>query len=183
MQILNGSSRRQGIGQPSSVRLLQLIVGLAAGLLLLGATPLAAQDACKPALDATMKIFDTSNHSYGTMNVMGKPQIVESIYAGGAVYMKYDGKWTNIGTTQEMKAVAEKNRRTNKATCSYLKDEVVGSDFTAVYTVHEVTPHGTSDSKLWISKSKGVPLRSDIDVSGGMHMSTRYEYGNIKPPM
>jgi hypothetical protein len=35
-----------------------------------------------------------------------------------------------------------------------------------------------------ISKAKGLPLRSDIDMEGGTsHISTRYEYGIVKPPM
>ena len=41
-----------------------------------------------------------------------------------------------------------------------------------------------SDSTTWISKAKGLPLHSDIDMEGGKsHISTRYEYGNVKPPM
>lgn len=183
MRIFTGWSRRQRIVQKNRKRSLPKVLGLTVGLLVIAATPLAAQEACKQALEASMKIFDTPTHTYTTMDVMGKPQIIESIYAGGAIYTKYNGKWTNAGTTQEMKALTEKNRQANKATCSFVKDELLGTDLTAVYTVHEVTPHGTSDSKLWISRSKGVPLRTDIDLSRGTHMSTRYEYGNIKPPM
>jgi hypothetical protein len=53
-----------------------------------------------------------------------------------------------------------------------------------VYSVHDVSPRSTSDSKTWISKSKGLPLRSDTDMEGGKnHISMRYEYGNVKPPM
>jgi hypothetical protein len=97
---------------------------------------------------------------------------------------KYNGKWSAGSTTQEIKAIAEKNRQTNKTTCRYLKDELVNGEMAAVYSVHEVSPKSMSDSKTWISKAKGLPLRSDMDMEGGKsHFSTRYEYGNVKPPM
>jgi hypothetical protein len=63
-----------------------------------------------------------------------------------------------------------------------LKDELVNGEMAAVYSVHEVSPKSTSDSKTWISKAKGLPLRSDTDMEGS-HISTRYEYGNVKPPI
>ena len=165
-------------------RLLYVMVGCAFGHLMIGAGPLAAQDDCKLVLDAMFKLFDTPTHAYVTMEMSGKPQTGESIYAGGLVYAKYDGKWTAGSTTKEIKDIAEKNRQNNKTTCRYLKDEPVNGEVAAVYSVHEVSPRSTSDSKTWISKAKGLPLRSDIDLEGGKsHISTRYEYGNVKPPM
>ena len=42
------------------------------------------------------------------------------------------------------------------------------------------------DAQTWISKSKGLPLKTeeDIDTGGGdkRHMSIRYEYSNVRPP-
>ena len=165
-------------------RLLYIMVGCAFGHLLIGARPLSAQDDCKLVLDAMTKVLDTPTHAYVTMNITGQPQTGESIYAGGLIYAKYDGKWSAGGTTQEMKQIAEKNRQTNKTTCRHLNDEPVNGEMTAVYSVHDVSPRSTSDSKTWISKATGLPLRSDIDMNGGKsHISTRYEYGNVKPPM
>ena len=165
-------------------RLLYIMVTCAFGHLLIGAAPLAAQDDCKLVLDAMTKVLATPTHAYVTMNITGQPQTGESIYAGGLIYAKYDGKWSAGGTTQEMKQIAEKNRQTNKTTCRHLNDEPVNGEMTAVYSVHDVSPRSTSDSKTWISKATGLPLRSDIDMNGGKsHISTRYEYGNVKPPM
>ena len=164
-------------------RLLCALLGFTFGQLLTGGKPLAAQD-CKLVLDAMIKVMDTPTHAYVTIDVSGKPQTAESIYVGGLIYAKYDGKWSAGTTTQEMKEIAGKNRQTNKTTCHYLKDEPVNGEMAAVYSVHDVSPRSTSDSKTWISKSKGLPLRSDTDMEGGKnHISMRYEYGNIKPPM
>ena len=120
-------------------RLLYVMVGCAFGHLLAGAAPLAAQDDCKLVLDGMIKVFDTPTHAYVTMDLAGKPQTGESIYAGGIVYAKYDGKWSAGGTTKEMKEIAEKNRRNNKTTCRYLKDELVNGELAAVYSVTRFT--------------------------------------------
>ena len=162
--------------------MLYAMLGCTFGQLLIGAKPLAAQDDCKLVLDAMTKVFDTPTHAYVTMNLSGKPQTGESIYAGGLVYAKYNGKWSTGMTTKEMKELTEKNRRNNKTTCHYLNDEPVSGEMAAVYSVHDVSPKSTSDSKAWISKAKGLPLRSDTDMEGS-HISTRYEYGNVKPPL
>lgn len=165
-------------------QLLYAVLGFTIGQLLIVSKPLAAQNDCKSVLDAMNKVMDTPTHGYVTMNLSGKPQTGESIYAGGLVYAKYDGKWSTGTTIKEMKELAEKNRRTNKTTCRYLNDEPVNGEMAAVYNVHDVSPRATSDSKTWISKAKGLPLRTDTDMDGGKsHMSMRFEYGNVKPPM
>ena len=46
----------------------------------------------------------------------------------------------------------------------------------------EESPKGKVDSQIWISKGKGLPLRLESEVDK-IHSSTRYEYGNVKPPM
>ena len=62
--------------------------------MMVGAGSLTAQDDCKLVLDATIKAFDVPVHAYVTMNISGKPETGESIYAGGVVYAKYNGKWS-----------------------------------------------------------------------------------------
>jgi predicted dithiol-disulfide oxidoreductase (DUF899 family) len=169
--------------ETTRTRFLYIMVGCAFGYLLVSAKPMAAQGDCKLLMDAGMKVFDTSNHAYTTMNLAGTPQTAESIYAGGKVYVKYNGKWSTGSTTQEIKELAEKNRRINKTTCQYLRDESVNGEMATVYSMHDVSPKGTTDSNCWISKAKGLPLRTDVDLGGKSHMSTRYEYGDVRPPM
>jgi hypothetical protein len=147
------------------------------------AWPLAAQDSCKLVMDATTRVFDTPTHAYVTMKMNGTNHDAESINTGGMVYIKSNGTWSPGTSSKEMKDLADKSRQNTKMTCRYLKDEPVDGQIAAVYTVHEVSPKSTSDSKTWISKAKGTLLRSDIDMDGGKtHVSTRYEYGNVKPP-
>ena len=171
---------------PTTLRnpLLYTLLGFTCGLLLIGGQPLAAQDDCKLVLGAMIKVFDTPTHAYVTMEVSGKPLTGESIYVGGLIYAKYNGKWSAGTPVKELKEMVEKNLQANKTTCRYLKDELVDGEMAAVYSVHDVSPRSTSDSKTWISKSKGLPLRTETEMGKDKnHVSTRYEYGNIKPPM
>ena len=166
-------------------RFFYIVFGFTLGHLLIGATPAAAQGDCRLVFDATSKVFDTPVHSYVTTSMGGTTQPgAEMIYVAGASYLKSGGTWSRSTVSiQEMKQLVQKNIQTNKTTCRYLKDEPVNGDLAAVYSVHEETPRSTSDSQIWISKAKGLPLRSEQDLGGTMHISTRYEYGNVKPPM
>jgi hypothetical protein len=90
-------------------------------------------------------------------------------------------RWT---PNKEMRENAGKNRQNNKTTCHYLKDEPVNGEIAAAYSMHDTSSTSASDSKIWISKSKGLPLRSDTQFEGDKNsVSIRYEYGNVKPPM
>jgi hypothetical protein len=166
-------------------RLFYIVIGFTLGALLIGAKPVAAQGDCRPVFEATSKVFDTPVHSYATMNMGGTTQPGgEMIYVAGASYVKSGGKWSpGTMSIQEMKQLVQKNIQTNKTTCRYLKDEPVNGEMAAVYSVHEETPRSTSDSQIWISKGKGLPLRSEQDLGPKMHISTRYEYGNVKAPI
>lgn len=165
-------------------QLLFAMLGLTLGQFLIVVKPAAAQDKCKVPLDATTKLLETPNHAYVTMNMGGKPETGESISVNGVIYAKYAGKWSAGMTTKEMKELDAANRLKNKTTCGYLKDELVNGEMAAVYSVHDVSPKSTSDSTIWISKGKGLPLKLEIDLDGGKsHVSNRFEYGDIKPPM
>jgi len=165
-------------------RLLYIMVGFTFGQLLIGAKPLAAQGNCQLVFDAMSKAFDTPTHLYATMNMGGATQPLESIYAAGVIYVKSGGKWgPSPISMQETKELEQKNIQTAKSTCRYLHDESVNGELAAVYSMHEETPKGKSDSQVWISKAKGLPLRSETDFGDKNHVSTRYEYGNVKPPM
>jgi hypothetical protein len=166
-------------------RLFYIMVGLTIGNLLMWAAPLAAQGDCKPILDASSKVFNTPTHMYVTGKTGGLTVTAEMIYTAGAVYMKINGKWSPGGTTKDMEQLSQKKPQNSNATCRYLKDELVNGEMAAVYSLND---KGLVDSQIWISKAKGLPLRQedDIDLGAGKgksHNSTRYEYGNIKPPM
>jgi len=118
-------------------------VAFTLGYLLIGARPLSALGDCKLVLDAMTKVVSTPTHLYATMNFGGKNQAVETIYAGGGIYTRLDGKWSRSPMTmQDMAELQQGNLHNNNAkpTCKYLKDELVNGEMTALYSTHDVSP-------------------------------------------
>jgi hypothetical protein len=159
-------------------------------------TPARAADSCQVVFDALTKVVTTPSHSYTTHTAAflkgGKPQSSETIYADGAdgkVYIRVNGKW--MVSPVEPKDILERQkekREHGKATCQFMRNEFVGAEAAAVYSMHSENEGDKEDAQMWISKSTGLLLRSEQDVNvGGVagkeHRSARFEYGNIRPPM
>jgi hypothetical protein len=165
-------------------KLFYIVAGFSLGQFLIGATPVKAQVDCQLVLDAASKVFSIPTHLYLTSTTGGKTNLMEEIYAAGAIYVNIGGKWSASPITmQEMKEMNQKNIHDNKTTCQYLRDEPANGEVAAVYSVHNEGPKSKSDSQIWISKAKGLPLRSESDLGDKNHVSMRYEYGNVKPPI
>ena len=152
---------------------------------------LAMDPACQPVVDANAKMLATPTHITTTTTAAytgGKPRNTESVYAGNAIYVNAGGKWTRSKMTpQDMLKMEQEDRESKKGTCHFVRDESVNGEAAALYAEQSNTEVGTSAAQTWISKSRGVPLRTeiDIDVGGSMgksHMSMRYDYSNVHPP-
>jgi len=99
------------------------------------------------------------------------------------------GKWwlspvtPNDGLEQGME-----NRMNGKATCHFLRNEFVNGEPAAAYSMRRETENATEDGQMWISKTTGRSLGKEVDADTGgamgkSHLSARYEYDNVKPPM
>ncbi len=105
--------------------------------------------------------------------------------------MKMKGSWIHSPVTpQQVVKQEQENWQNGKLTCSYLRDESVSGETAAVYSMRGETsdPDQKFNSQVWISKSRGLPLRREQDINAGndvgkSHQSVRYEYGNVQPPL
>lgn len=161
---------------------------------LVGAAPSFAADAsCKPVMDAMMKRASTPVHLYTTTSAAylgaGKSTSSETIYASGeSTFVKVNGKWRRSPLTNSAWRNEQKQNEQNfKGTCSYVRDELVQGETTALYHVHESDSDQVEDIQVWISKNKGLPVRQEIDLdtggkAGKSHMSSRFEYTNVAAP-
>ena len=171
-------------------RLLNTIFAALLGSIL--AVPALAMDpSCKAVADAGDKMLSTPTHITSTTTAAytgGKPRNSESIYAGNAIYVNVDGKWTRSKMTpQEMLKMQQENRESKKGTCRYVRDESVNGESAALYSAHSESEKGISDNQIWVSKSKGLVLRQETDLdtghgNGKSHLSVRYEYANVQAP-
>jgi hypothetical protein len=145
---------------------------------------------CKLVLDANHKTLDTPNHMYTDMGgANGKKTGGELITVNGDRYVMVNGKWSKSRmTVAATRAQEEENIKNAKVlSCKQTGDDVVSGEAATVYTEHTENEDTKSDGKIWISKSRGVILKEEIELDSGeatkQHVAIRYEYGNVKAPI
>jgi hypothetical protein len=152
------------------------------------ARAIAADAACQPMFDSATKIFSVPTHSYSTKTLPGgKSRVAEAIYINGAIYILMDGKWIHSkATPQDIIQQEQENIRNAKTSCHHVRDESVNGEAAALYAAESENEGIKSAAQTWISKSKGLPLRTEEDIDTGdkdkQHISIRYEYSNVHPP-
>jgi hypothetical protein len=149
----------------------------------------AIDPSCKPVFDANNKTLDTQNHIYEEeTDSRGKKRTSELITVNGERYLLMDGKWSKSRmTVAASKEQSEENKKNAKVvTCKRIGSDSVNGRAATVYTEHTETEDSKSDGKIWVSSS-GVILKTEIDLDPGtndrVHMTVRYEYGNVKAPI
>ena len=157
-----------------------------------GAAPQAG-DACQPMFAALEKNITTPYHMYMTQTSAavqnGKPRDTEIISVGGVRYILVNAKWAArpVSPEQGKADVAQVRENAKTGTCKYVRDEAVNGENASLIATHNKTEFATSDTQIWISKSKGLILKqeTDLDVGGAAgksHSSARYDYNNVQAP-
>jgi hypothetical protein len=149
-------------------------------------TPLPAE--CQPVLDAGEKQFTVPSHSVMTTSGLGPaPMQTETIHANGTVYVKVQDRW-RVGPLTPAQMIAQAKSQMSKAksnTCKQLPDDTVDGAPAHVYTSHSESANGGTDTQVWVAKSTGLPLKSEIDINLGgrkTHVSVKYDYNNVTAP-
>lgn len=166
---------------------------LAAVLALLCAIPASAADACGAVNDALIKLMQTPNHSFTESSgaiASGQTRTSERIATTSAAYIQVRGKWLRSTMTPaeelQMQKDAVKDRKSG--TCQYVRDENIEGEAAALYSTHKEDDAGKSDTRIWVSRKRGLPLRQVVHLAAGggkmgeSQMTTRYEYANVKAP-
>jgi hypothetical protein len=166
---------------------------LVAGLLVAGRAH-AADATCKLLADANTKIYSIPTHIYMTETAAytgGQARKSELVYLNGKTYIQVAGKWrVSPQTPQKMIEIRKETEAEQEKTmtCKMVRDEAVNGEAAVLYSAQQQNPDEKSDSQIWISKSRGVPvkLEMDMDVGGGAagksHRTMRYEYTNVQVP-
>ncbi len=150
-----------------------------------------AADSCQPVFDALMKVATTPSHSYTTNTAVngGKPAEGETIFANGEKYIRAHGKWMRPSVTSQDVLEQEKEEELHgKSTCQFLRNESVNGEAAMLFSMHREYKEIKEDAQMWISKAAGLLLRVEKDVDNRSnqkkeHQSTRFEYGNVRPPI
>lgn len=148
-------------------------------------------DSCQPVFDALMKVATIPSHSYTTSTRVngGTPTEAETIFASGQKYIRVRGKWMHLPVTSQDVVQEEKEKEERgKSTCQLLRSESLNGEAAMLYSVHREYEESKEVGQMWVSRGSGLLLRveEDVDNTGNKvreHRSTRFEYGNIRPPM
>ncbi len=155
--------------------------------LVMATAPLGASAACDAVIAAVHKVYQVPTHMYMT-ETTGRGRSYETIYLNGAVYIKSKGAWQKSSVTVQDLQNGKETAVKPGDTCTQVRDEAVNGEAATLYKAHHQTPDDTVDTQMWISKSRGLPLKqiNDIDVGSGpggkSHSEIRYEYTNVTAP-
>lgn len=160
-----------------SSRFMSLIFALPA--LGFAVTPAWADD-CATVLSATTV---TAKTPYSATIVKSGAQTGtdQVIYDGKVMYVQTHGKWIGIAMTPDEIADEAKEKDKVKHSCQRVGDESVGGEAATIYATHTDTEAGHLDSRIWISKSRGVALKSEVHLNSATMVET-FKYGPVSPP-
>ena len=156
-----------------------------------GVLPARAASGCDAVINAILKVYQVPTHMYMTETAGangGKIRNAETIYLNGVTFVMVSGKWQKSTISPKELADAKRESEQKTDTCSVVRDEAVNGEAATLYKVHNHTPDDTVDTQIWISKSRGLPLKQiyDIDVNGGArgksHTEIHYAYTNVTAP-
>ncbi|HUI41545.1 MAG TPA: hypothetical protein VL523_06225 [Terriglobia bacterium] len=152
----------------------------------------AVDPACRDVADAGLKVFTTPVHIFMTKTAAyerGKVTSSETIYLNNATYVYVNGKWRRSPTSPQSLLEMQKKEpgSDSTATCRRVREESVNGEAAVVYSTHYQTPDEKLDTQVWISKTRKLPLKGevDMDVGGTMgksHTDMRYDYKNVQAP-
>ncbi|MEO7051626.1 MAG: hypothetical protein ABI128_08165 [Rhodanobacter sp.] len=139
---------------------------------------------CKTVMDANDRQYTTPVHLY-----MARDGVThESLVAGEAMYIKVKDTWRRSPMAPKgmLEIRQEAIKDAKSLDCEHLRDEAVNGEAAAVYSMSSVSDDGDhSEGQIWISKSRNVPLKSEMDLGSGAgkkHTSIRYDYNNVQAP-
>ena len=150
---------------------------------------LGGDSTCKYLADANARIYTIPAHLYQIDAGAGKTRTSELIYLNDKTYLEIGGKWHVSPMSPAKMAEIRKETEDEEIktmTCRAVRDEAVNGEAATLYSAHQESPEGKRDSQIWISKSRGVPLKLEMDIDGGAHgknhRNIRYEYANVQVP-
>jgi hypothetical protein len=73
-------------------------------------------------------------------------------------------------------------RKNGASTCQQSADETLDGQAVAVYAVHLVSKDRVNDNRLWISKSSGLPLKTESHLQSGTSVLQTLKYDNVQAP-
>jgi hypothetical protein len=152
----------------------------------------AANPVCQTILTAFDRNYTTPTHVFVSETAQhngGKTSSSEMIYVNNMSYVHLSGQWhvNPIMSAQMRQELRQTKEADPNFVCRQVRDESVNGEPATLFTVHHHDENLTTDQQVWISKTRGLPLKQEVDtdagrVAGKIHEALRYEYTNVQPP-
>ena len=153
------------------------------------AVPALSQDAsCDAVVGTFARLAQTPNHQFTEQRGRSGAGRTESITTGTTRYIWTEGKWTSQPFSPAAEIMEEAARaKSEKSTCRWIRDENIEGVAASLYSVQTKADYGSSDTKLWIAKVNGLPVREEIKldlakVPGKTRIEVRFVYAGVAPP-
>lgn len=129
-------------------------------------------------------IAQTQQHYSATiaLEVPGqKPQTTKTVYINDTVFTQMDGKWRSMAMpAKETQDMIRNAAKTAKETCHVQGNDSVNGQAAKLYVAHVENRGSVSDNKLWVANGK--VLKTEVQIQGGPHMVTVFDYANVTAP-
>ena len=165
---------------PSPIRLLVVATLVTVGALAAHAD----ESACQAMLAAKIKLAGVSSHQIMTFASGGKiDSQADVVIAGNRMWMRNG----SAAPWQAQPFDAEKNAGDLKAAtlhdCRHVRDEAVGGEAAAVFVSKGgADAYSHTSTELWVSKSRGLPLRQTVDnLDDKSTLTILFDYKDVKP--
>ncbi|HWG71520.1 MAG TPA: hypothetical protein VN692_19050 [Steroidobacteraceae bacterium] len=167
-------------------------------------TPALAMDpVCNKLMAATQALttkpfhmYTTKTRSFANPNMakvagqmgMGDTTQSEEVSTGKNIYVLTRGKWIDMQTSfaamqQDKDSDPDTKKAMEQSKCKALPDETMYGQAAVVYL--QSNPTLGIETKLWISKTTNLPVRTDITNKQGLMTQVsvaRYEYSGVQAP-
>lgn len=119
----------------------------------------------------------------------------ETVIIGKDLYLEMNGRWQKMpgglgSSIPDIRRSWDKEGRKWISDAKYVGEETVNGVPAYIYTYHNKGAEGVgeNESKIWISKSEGLPVRIDANYKSGTLRSMRIDYFyneniSIEPPV
>jgi hypothetical protein len=147
----------------------------------------ARADDCAPASTAAIAQAKVPHSVIHVTAVPGQaPARTDIIIMTDKAYAEVNGEWRAMDYSSQDAIdkiiTASKRAAESNQSCQKLASEVIGGQTAAVLQMRSESNGKSSEGRFWISDKTGLPMKSEIHISGGVILTDEYGYDNIAAP-
>lgn len=111
------------------------------------------------------------------------PMTSHIVMTGDKMYVEMRRIWNVTKmTTKELIDKVNKTSLKDQLVCQLSGEETIDGAATTIYAVENHTPAHASQSRIWIAKANGLPLKTEVRLRSGDVMTSVFDYTHVQIP-